>query len=359
MAPERAASQPRDARDVPPARPEPTPNLVPWAGEFVGKYLISAIQALRMTERPELRALVTQTIAELISTQADDGYLGPFPREMRLRGNWDLWGHYHVMLALLMWHEMTGDPDALKACQRAADLVARPFWMASCSVFDAGSPEMNMAIIHSLGRLYRTDPRGPLPPDDARNRKGLGTRGRLPPDRPERPGVFQTPRPRWESLHDLQGLLELYRITGNEEDRPPSPIIGEASLRWDRRNTGGFSSGEQATGNPYAPTAIETCCTVAWMALTIDMLQWTARRECADELEFSLLTQPWARNIPLAAGAPTTRPWTAFAKPPAYHRLSSARGTPELNCCSVTCSRAAGGAAFGMGGTFRRDAPSW
>ena len=29
---------------------QPEPQLVPWAGEFVGKYLISAIQALRMTE---------------------------------------------------------------------------------------------------------------------------------------------------------------------------------------------------------------------------------------------------------------------------------------------------------------------
>jgi hypothetical protein len=28
---------------------QPVPNLVPWAGEFVGKYLISAIQALRMS----------------------------------------------------------------------------------------------------------------------------------------------------------------------------------------------------------------------------------------------------------------------------------------------------------------------
>ena len=26
---------------------QPTPNLMPWAGEFVGKYLISAIQAIR------------------------------------------------------------------------------------------------------------------------------------------------------------------------------------------------------------------------------------------------------------------------------------------------------------------------
>ncbi len=31
----------------------PKPNLVPWAGEFVGKYLISAIQALRMSDDPD------------------------------------------------------------------------------------------------------------------------------------------------------------------------------------------------------------------------------------------------------------------------------------------------------------------
>src|ERR1041384_6143638 len=134
---------------------QPRPELVPWAGEFAGKYLISAIQALRMSEQTELRVVVGQTVGELIATQAEDGYLGPFPREARLKANWDLWGHYHCMLALLMWHEATGDPNALKACERAADLVCRTFVNSKLRIVDAGSPEMNMAIVHSLGWLHR------------------------------------------------------------------------------------------------------------------------------------------------------------------------------------------------------------
>ena len=39
---------------------QPTPQLVPWAGEFVGKYLISAVQALRMSDDPRLRRQVAE-----------------------------------------------------------------------------------------------------------------------------------------------------------------------------------------------------------------------------------------------------------------------------------------------------------
>ena len=76
---------------------QPVPQLVPWAGEFVGKYLISAVQALRMTDDPRLREQVSNVVADLIATQAEDGYLGPFPKNIRLLKNWDLWGHYHAI----------------------------------------------------------------------------------------------------------------------------------------------------------------------------------------------------------------------------------------------------------------------
>ena len=134
---------------------EPVPDLVPWAGEFVGKYLISAIQARRMTDHPELETLLREIIPELIRTQAEEGYLGPFRREERLLGHWDLWGHYHIMLALLMWYTDTGDPSARDSAIRAADLIGNTFLDTDHRILDAGSPEMNMAVIHALGWLYR------------------------------------------------------------------------------------------------------------------------------------------------------------------------------------------------------------
>ena len=91
----------------------PYPTPVPWAGEFAGKYLISAVQALRMTDDARLRALLESFTAGLMAAQDEDGYLGPWPKHERLLTHWDLWGHYHVMLGLMLWHDATGDPKAL------------------------------------------------------------------------------------------------------------------------------------------------------------------------------------------------------------------------------------------------------
>ncbi len=266
---------------------QPPPQLVPWAGEFVGKYLISAIQALRLDADPKLKATVAAVVHELIACQADNGYLGPFPANEQLLKHWDLWGHYHIMLALLMWHEQTGDTAALEAARKIADLACQIYLDTDRRPRDAGSTEMNLAIIHSLGRLYRL----------TKVERYLQLMREIEKDweqegdyyRTGLAGVefYQTPKPRWESLHDVQGLGELYLITGDTRYRRALLHHWQSIRRLDRRNTGGFSSGEQATGTPYEPTAIETCCTIAWMALTVDALRLTGDSIAADELERS------------------------------------------------------------------------
>ena len=69
-------------------------------------------------------------VKALVSCQAPDGYLGPWPKGSRLNdqapnvllsklslghhgpgGIWDGWGHNHLMLALMLWNEETGEWD--------------------------------------------------------------------------------------------------------------------------------------------------------------------------------------------------------------------------------------------------------
>lgn len=322
---------------------KPEPQLVPWAGEFVGKYLISAVQALRMSDDPRLRQQVSNVVAELIATQADDGYLGPFPKSIRLLKNWDLWGHYHAIQALLLWNENSGDPAALAAARKAGDLVCNTYLDTGKRVFDAGDSEMNMAILTGMAMLYRVtdEPRYlRMAREVEKDWERAGDYLRAGLDGRE---YYQSPKPRWESLHDLQGLVEMWRITGEPKYREAFEHHWRSIRRWDRRNTGGFSSGEQATGNPYTPSAIETCCTVAWMAITIDYLRLTGDPHASDELELATL------NGGLGAQHPSGR-WFTYNTPMDGVREASAHtivfqsraGTPELNCCSVNGPRVPG-----------------
>src|SRR3989304_9318109 len=49
------------------------PDLVPWAGEFVGKYLLSGVEATRMSDDPRLRETLRGVVDRLVARQADEG----------------------------------------------------------------------------------------------------------------------------------------------------------------------------------------------------------------------------------------------------------------------------------------------
>jgi DUF1680 family protein len=327
---------------------KPVPQLVPWAGEFVGKYLIGAVQHLRMSDSEALREAVKRTFEQLYAAQDTDGYLGPFRKEERLLGHWDLWGHYHIMLALLMWHDEAKFYDAdgekaLNCARKMADLMCAVYLNTERRPIQAGSEEMNLSAIHSLGVLYRKtneqryiDLMRVFEEDWQKSgdylRQGLAN---VP--------FYKTPKPRWESLHAMQGLGELYKITGNEDYKTAYVNLWRSIRKYDRHNTGGFSTGEQAIGNPYTPGAIETCCTIAWSAISSDILQLTGDPEAADELELSFY------NSTLGSQHPSGR-WFTYNTPmdgkreASQHTIvfQSRAGTPEFNCCSANAARGLG-----------------
>ncbi|MCW3097044.1 MAG: hypBA [Chthonomonadaceae bacterium] len=326
----------------------PHRDLLPWSGEFAGKYLTGAVQVLRLTHDPTLKTYLTHYVAKLISLQADDGYLGPFPADNRLEGKggtWDVWGHYHVMLGLLLWHEETGDKAALDCAVKIGDLMCRKFLHTGKRVVDTGSAEMNLSAIHSLALLYEVThtpsylalARQIL---DEFQDKSAGDYLRVALAGKE---YFEGPKPRWESLHAIMGMAELYFITGDADLRKAYEQIWWSTVKLDRHNNGGFSSGEQAQGDPYHPGAIETCCTVAWIALSVDMLRMTGSSLVADELELSTLNQALGYQHRSGATCSYDTPMNGVRRNSTDEIGFQIRpGSEQVNCCSANAPRGLG-----------------
>jgi uncharacterized protein len=326
---------------------KPDRRLLPWSGEFVGKYLCSSILSYRILRDPRQKELIQRVARAFIASQAADGYLGPFDRQNRLTGrNWDVWGHYWAIRALLLYSEEFRAPEAVRAATRAADLLADTFLNKNTHLTNDGSfGQMNYAVIHAFTNLYRVT-KNPRYLEMSNwivkewDRPGAGLYMRLALAGKE---MFEFPGNRWESLHDFLGMQDMYLLTGEPGFRDAFTHIWYSILKGDRHNTGGFTSGERTTGNPYDPRPIETCCTVAWIDMSLDMLRLTGDALVADEIELATL------NGAIGGQSPSGRWWT-YNTPMDGVKEASAHtinfqcrpGSPELNCCSVNGPRSLG-----------------
>jgi uncharacterized protein len=348
-------------------------DLLPWSGEFAGKYLISAVQSFRLTQDEQLKETIQVFVNKLISCQEASGYLGPFSVAERAKPQWDLWGQYHCMLGLYLWYREISDEKPLAACVKGANHLCNTYMNTGVAI--ASPPnweEVNEACIHILTLLCE-DNNAKVDPNRQLYRRMIQKIEDEWIAYGDYVSYFQQPtlfyncnRPRWETLHIVQAIAELYYVTGEEKYRKAFAQIWWSILAGDRHNTGGFTSGEQATGNPYDPRPIETCGTIAWMALTIDMLRLSADSRAADELELSTWNAVlgaqnedgswWTYNTPMGGIPPDGMDKMSLPSPlDVVPRLLGERrsttldlgwqareGSPQLSCCSANGPRGLG-----------------
>lgn len=338
---------------------QPYRKLWPWQGEFAGKYLTSLVWLCQLTDDRELEEHAAWFVKELLARQSADGYIGCFPPGYELTNRapnvggptWDAWSHYHIMYSFIQYHEFSGSREALAAAERIADLMISLYGGASSpKLAETGCAFSNQAPAHAVLLLYR---RTGKPEYLAFGKKLIAEFAAGGAD--GNPGgdflnagldgipFYKTALPRWESLHSLMALSEHYRITGER------PYFDAFSSLWrsirdgDRHNNGGFSSGEQANGNPYSPGAIESCCTIAWMELCCEMLLVSGDPTAADELEWSLFNSVLGMHSPSGRWATYNTPSDGVRRAALDEIVFQARpGSPELNCCSVNSPKGYG-----------------
>ena len=336
-------------RDVQPYR-----ELLWWTGEFAGKYLTGCAFLYRMTGREDLRRCAEDFIAQLLQYQDADGYLGCFPKAHRLTGtcaqapettgnSWDSWNQYHIMVGLLQWYDLTGNETYFDAVRRMAALFERTFYGENRPITAMGWSEMNLAVYHAFAMLYRRTGEAHYLDFAHAIEADMAAGGDYLRWALEGQEFWQCPKPRWESLHVILGFTELFRATGEEKYRTAAVQIFRSILRTDVHNTGGFSTGEQAVGDPYRAGPIETCCVVAYNALAWEIFRLTGEPDVLDHLEKSHY------NAILGAHSLSGR-WCTYDTPMRGFRLASHHsigfqckpGSPDLNCCSANAPRGVG-----------------
>lgn len=337
----------RDAR--------PYRGLLAWSGEFVGKYLTHCAQLLEIREDRALRDVVASVVAELATYQDPaTGYIGPFPSQHEFdpappsplpQQPWDAWGHYHVLYGLLRWHRCSGDAGALAFARRIGECLVARFGRDPKQLYACAAYEQNSAIVHAAACLYEEtqDPallqlcqvvllEFQMPPCGDYVRVALaGT------------PFYKGPQPRWEGLISVLGVCSMAWLTGQRDYATAYENIWWSLCQLERHNNGGLMSGEQARGNPYNQGSVETCCTVTWGAMCVEMLKLTGLSLAADELEMSLY------NSGLFLLSPSGR-WCVYNSPMGGVRESTTMeiafqaraAASELSCCSVNGPRILG-----------------
>lgn len=324
-----------------------------WHGEFPGKLLTGMAQAYLCLGTGQLLETGNQMAQRLKECQKSDGYLGPWEETRRFDGDqlkWDTWGHYHCILGLYRWYQATGNTDALETAKKALDCVYNHFILEGRTFVSQNWAECNLAIGHAFALLYQetgekryletaeyiVETEWKLPYDDFFTKSilccdwmGAALEGKA---------FYQSNQPRWESLHPIAALGTLYEITGKQQYYDALIRIWDGIAANDLHNFGGFGTDECAQGKPYIRGS-ETCNTIAWMALSADVLRLSRRADVADELERAYYNA--------AFGSMVGDYWFAYMNNMSGKQVSAGdvlrdhgfAGGEEMSCCQANGSR--------------------
>ena len=334
------------------------PGQQAWIGEHIGKFIDAATNAWAYSGDERLKKKLDSAVKDLLATQLPDGYLGTYLEADRFVdfGDagfepsqdlplWDVWVHKYNLIGLLNYYDRTGYEPALAACRRIGDLlcstygdkrgqrsIARNDWhvgMANSSVlgpmatlYGQTGETKYLDFCRYIVRAWDDDPKGPK---IIRTLKTTGSVQKVANAKA------------YEMMSNFVGLLELYRLTGDETFLRPVLIAWDDIVANRLYVTGTASWGElfredhllRADGSVG-----EGCVTTTWMQINLELLRLTAEAKYADQLERTIY------NALLAAQHPESGLICYFVPLNGNKRYGAvSQGEPGVNCCTSSVAR--------------------
>ncbi|HLN75309.1 MAG TPA: beta-L-arabinofuranosidase domain-containing protein [Prolixibacteraceae bacterium] len=326
-----------------------------WQTEFWGKWILSAIASWEYTRDPEMLAIIRNAVTGLLATQTPDGYIGNYSPQAQL-AHWDIWGRKYTLLGLLAYYDISNDNKALEASRKLADHLMTQVGEGKADIVKTGNYHgmPSSSILEPIVLLYRhTGEKRYLdfaryivgqwetasgPRLLSKSKEGVDVADRFP--FPKEWWSWDNGQKAYEMMSCYEGLLELYRITG-EADYLKSAEMAVQNIIDTEINVAGsgtafecFYHGAQRQTEPTYHT-METCVTFTWIKLCNNLLRLTGNPMYADQIE---------KTIYNALMASMKEDGSQIAK---YSPLEGRRHEGEQQCnMPINCCNANGPRAF-------------
>lgn len=275
-----------------------------WRGEYFGKMMRGACMTWQYTGDEALYQILRTNAEAMLETQDDLGRFSSYSVACEFKG-WDLWCRKYVILGFLHFYEICREEwlksKILTALGKHLDYIVARIGPNGVELGDTSHKWMGInsaSLLEPVLRMYNLtgkeaylDFAGYIVDflcNGAPNIITLALEDRLDP--------WQYPvRKAYEMMSCFEGLLEYYRITGEEKwktavirfaDRVMDSditVIGCSGCEHELFN----HSARTQTDASYTGVMQETCVTVTWMKLCTQLLLLTGDAKYANRVEIS------------------------------------------------------------------------
>lgn len=292
-----------------------------WQGEFWGKWILSAVDVYEYTGDDALKYFIRSSIAEVISYQEPSGYIGTYrdpdflvhgdPEEIykkfnwRCDWNWNIWCRKYTLWALVEGARILNDPEILKAAVRLADQTLDTFERLHIEIWETGTfcGLPSCSIMKPLLQLYQltgterylklaqkiasywNNPDDTVMPNLIRNSLA---------HKPVHAWYDHSCGKIWTKTYEMiscfEGLLELYRITGEEQLLTATEAFWELLMEHEKNVFFGLGCNDNLNhGAIYQDAITEPCDNIHFIRLCHELYKLTGKVRYMDFFELNFL----------------------------------------------------------------------
>ena len=297
-----------------------------WRSEFWGKLMLSAVRCCQYNNDEILKEDLRKSCYKMLSLQREDGYLSTYRNSDNLypvdvvksafysgwEANycWNLWGMKYTLWALIEAAMYLDDNKILAGATALADWIVAKFELDGTRVKDSGVMDgmPSSSILKPMLVLYR------ITGDEKYLNFGKDIVKEWVRDDDERPNLINNALSgvavaSWYGIsskklsegHDLgadwvpkayemtscfDGIIELYRITGDEILINAAKAFYEILLKYESNILGSVGYCERyQDAAKYADTATEICDVLHWMRLCFELFRLTGEAKYMQSFE--------------------------------------------------------------------------